>query len=786
MKKRGGKTMRKISLLIVMCILATCLTGIGVSAASFSGEGSGTDEDPYIITSAEQFNEIATFANAVFKLNAPDGITLTNPTPIKNFSGKLIGVDGANEITVNIDRTGTTTNATLFVNVNDGAVLNNLVIKGSVKGGNAIYTSALVGWINRDAQVSITNILNYADITINYSADDVKSGGIIGMIYNNNSTTSGIITVENCNNYGNIIYSSSNLNTADFGGIVGRIGVGTDTVTIKNCKNYGQINGGGGRFGGIVGISGGPNVTINNCENNGILSGNNDIGGIVGYAQNTLTISDCANNAAITSNFIVTDEEITKFVYCGGIASQIKTNAKIKGCVNNANGIITGNFPENAKPSKSSGFCLGGIAGYINDCATVTESKNYAVVNGIHSSYSAYFFCGGIVGYNIGSYINKCSNHADCDKTTRQFGGIAGRFGTSGEISECYNTGDIRSTHANGYTGGIAARVDDVNCIIENCYNTGTMLSNTYTGGLVGSSKGTVRNSYSIQPEKPIGDVLFGTASTTTSENVYFNVFDDVRNDADAMGLTALQLTDSSAYANLDFNTVWIIKNVDTNTDFPFPQLRNNMHTTDYTDMYKMTVITEENGNQSEEVLYVKGGSTYIVDIQPNEGLMLDELTYNNSPVTCIDTQYCSPEITQNSIIKVKYITASFNMDEAFENGTSYVGIGESITIDDVEYSDFIVSLSRFETYMGYDVTEYGVQLYTEEDYSNDKVTVTVKAADGKKWDDNSFGVLVYGTGLHQGDTYYIKPYVVYKNKLSDEELSPIYGAVQIIKFVKE
>ena len=232
---------KKLAVFIALAVMVSCLSGIPVSAVSYSGEGAGTDENPYIITTAEEFNQIHSFKTAVFELRTPaeSGITLNNPTPITNFKGKLYGKDGQNTINLNIDRSGSTERATLFDSIAENAILDNLVLTGDVTGGNTGYTSALVGYIAAGSNVQVTNISSYAAVTIHYAADsNLRSGGLIGAVYNNSASTNGTILIENCVNYGQITYTPETEQTADFGGVIGEIGSGNDTITVRNCENH--------------------------------------------------------------------------------------------------------------------------------------------------------------------------------------------------------------------------------------------------------------------------------------------------------------------------------------------------------------------------------------------------------------------------------------------------------------------------------------------------------------------------------------------------------------------
>ncbi len=854
---------KKLAVFIALAVMVSCLSGIPVSAASYSGEGAGTDENPYIITTVEEFNQIHSFKTAVFELRTPaeSGITLNNPTPITNFKGKLYGKDGQNTINLNIDRSGSTERATLFDSIAENAILDNLVLTGDVTGGNTGYTSALVGYIAAGSNVQVTNISSYAAVTIHYAADsNLRSGGLIGAVYNNSASTNGTILIENCVNYGQITYTPETEQTADFGGVIGEIGSGNDTITVRNCENHGKILGAKSRLGGIVGKAMGPKATITGCKNFGEITTANAVGGIVGYTQNSVidtcvnegkiissgsstngvggilgksnnistpvsncinkgeirssgtnvggivgfsagnitgcvnegliftdekddtsgtiniggiagytdntaaVVSGCENKGTVSAGFPVTDEQISKTTYTGGIVGQNRA-ASIVNCVNGADGAILGAYPENANPSNSSYFYEGGIVGQLYSGKKVSGCSNYGTLQGTDANLSAYFYCGGIAGLTMGGTVETSRNYGDMNRTTRQFGGIIGRFNTSGLISQCFNTGNITSTHNNGYTGGIAARVDAKACVIENCYNIGELESADFTGGLAGSSTVTVRNSYSIQPEKPAGDVLFGTGKNAEASNVYFNSFEGAWNDSGATGLSAVSLTDSSAYTGFDFTNVWEMKPVASNTDFPFPQLRANEHVQPFTAMYRVDIIQTGNGEVSPGgTVYAKGGQPFTIAIQPDNGYEMGSLLFNGAEIPGVQSDYTTPAITENSTITV-------NFTERIIAAPQPIGYTAAYISDDRSSS---ITFGKVEPGYGYQVLEWGIA------YSEDRALLESSPDSCQKLKaetalstQNQYGICVLGGIPSEG--YYMKAYVVYCTEEAPEEKITVY-----------
>ncbi len=134
----------------------------------------------------------------------------------------------------------------------------------------------------------------------------------------------------------------------------------------------------------------------------------------------------------------------------------------------------------------------GGIVGNIEG-GTVEDCVNTGSISGTYK-------IGGIAGENWGGSILKSGNKGNIKSTRRGVatygtGGVAGRSVSSdAEIIECYNTGSIDSnTEA---TGGIVGYMNAVGSAIEDCYNTGNIKINVkssdkeitpaYVGGIVG------------------------------------------------------------------------------------------------------------------------------------------------------------------------------------------------------------------------------------------------------------------------------------------------------------
>ena len=252
------------------------------------GKGSGTEADPYIIESIDDWDALHymvkrddkpvrsgnfVLKNDIIAVN-PIGQWISNSDMTKAFQGTFDG----NGNTLNLYLAGGYSNNAAF-NFTNGATIKNLTVKGYVKGN-----SGAAGIVSHAENTTVENCKNYADID---GTDYVA--GIVGWAKET--------TVSNCENYGDITATNNNA-----GGIIGR---GYD-VTVTNCQNSADVTG-NTNIGGIVGRL--TSGSFNTCENYGNISGNQKTGGIIGCLDGEVSLINCLSCGEIKA----TDK------YAGGI-----------------------------------------------------------------------------------------------------------------------------------------------------------------------------------------------------------------------------------------------------------------------------------------------------------------------------------------------------------------------------------------------------------------------------------------------------------------------------------
>jgi hypothetical protein len=270
---------------------------LNASFTDFTGEGKGTPEAPFIITSEAELNWVRNSPSAYYQLENDIDLTtwLTansstegwNPLP---FAGHFNG--NGHFITGLWINRPTTNNVGLFGNVTGNAEISNLGVStatGTVKGQNNV--GILVG----NASGGTLTISNCA-VSGNAEATTVI-GALLG--YNNG----GNITITNSYATGSIVSAGDGA-----GGLIGNNWAGasaTINISIQNSYAVNSVSGtgsAGGLMGGASasGTTGVINLSIQNSYaiNPTINTTSTSCGRIYGYLKSTTGTTILANNGA--------------------------------------------------------------------------------------------------------------------------------------------------------------------------------------------------------------------------------------------------------------------------------------------------------------------------------------------------------------------------------------------------------------------------------------------------------------------------------------------------------
>lgn len=281
------------TILALMMALSLCTSAW---ATEGNWTGSGTEADPYVITTEAGLNDLATNVNngtvyndTYFKLGA--SITVTNWTPIgqKGSNNKFAGTFDGNGQTVTINNINSSLGSAFggyagFFGAVKGATIKNLTVDGTITGAD------VAGIVARMDGGTVENCVNRATVTGNR-----KAAGIVVI-----TKGSGEATIQNCKNYGTIQSAGDRA-----GGIINLIELKTQVL---NCTNSGSVTSGATATygaGGIVAWTNCAAFTISECVNTANVTAKGAAGGIVGgvggdsNADRTGTIGGCKNSGGV-------------------------------------------------------------------------------------------------------------------------------------------------------------------------------------------------------------------------------------------------------------------------------------------------------------------------------------------------------------------------------------------------------------------------------------------------------------------------------------------------------
>lgn len=309
-----------------------------VMPAAVTLAGSGSQDDPYLIGSAEDFAAI-TWQNSSGYFKLTDNITVTKPCDA-TFKGTFDG-DG-HTVTLQLDVTSG--NAGLFAKTGSGAVIKNVIVDANVTSSVYSYTSqyygvaGLVGYVDGKTTIDHCGVTGTVKGTSTSSSYAAYIGGLIGVISDKCEITNSYVsaTVENANKY----------NGSYTGGFLGRTS-GTYTLSVTDCYASGNVTAAGGRAGGFTGYvycSNSNRHTYKNCYAAGTVtaSAGNGFGFAYSYASTGYSFTKCYyNNTANDAGCNRTDAAIT-----GKSADELKALA----------GKLGEAYREDATPNINSGY----------------------------------------------------------------------------------------------------------------------------------------------------------------------------------------------------------------------------------------------------------------------------------------------------------------------------------------------------------------------------------------------------------------------------------------------
>jgi hypothetical protein len=205
---------------------------------------------------------------------------------------------------------------------------------------------------------------------------------------------------------------------------------------ISNCHIDGGDISGNDSIGGLVGYN--DEGTIISCSAVCSISGDQKVGGLVGY--NIGTISDSYALGTVFGNKMV-----------GGFVGENDTSPYV---ISSSKKYITGSITNSYSTGSVSGTdYIGGLIGRNNKGTIAACFSN--------SNISGRWEVGGLIGYNVDAVITNCYSLGNISGK-RNTGGLVGRCHYDGIIDHCYSACNIQGTNSFGGLLGLNTSSSEV------------------------------------------------------------------------------------------------------------------------------------------------------------------------------------------------------------------------------------------------------------------------------------------------------------------------------------
>jgi transcription termination factor NusB len=472
----------------------------------FSGSGSGTLEDPYVITNVKQLQEMKYDLSAHYVLGNDIDASETKFwndgkgfEPIGHYFYPFTGTfDGRGfkiynlYINVNVSIFDEAREFVgLFGYVGERGIIKNVGLEnvtilytGEIAGQTTVtgrVVGGLIGW-------------NLGTVSNCYSTGIVSGKGFVGgLIGSNGGSVSNSYSTAS-------VYGRSTV-----GGLIGENG-GTvsnsySTGTVHGQEYYGDMGGaymvGGLQVGGLIGYNNGE---VSNSYSTALVNGKYYVGGLIGenvgkifnsYSTGTVNGDTQvgglvgSNDGSVSNSYSVTF--VNGKVYVGGLIGVGGSYSIVSNCY--STGTVKGNY--------SVGGLIGGNWGKVSKCYST------GTVYGQNQT-------GGLIGYNNGEVSTSYS--AGSVYGQEEVGGLIGFNDDGGKVSNCYSRGTVKGQNL---VGGLIG-LNKGGGRVSNCYSTGPVKGNKNFGGLIGFNFGTVSNSFWDIETSGLKTSAGGTGKTTS------------------------------------------------------------------------------------------------------------------------------------------------------------------------------------------------------------------------------------------------------------------------------
>ncbi len=505
---------------------------IATTFAQFSGSGSGTENDPYLILNPIQLNQLRNFLNqsgVYFKLMANIDLTefLEDENPNQGWqpvgsssSAAFKGILNGNGKTIKglwIKRSST--NNVGFFGYTDGATINDVsIIASTIEGKES------VAGVSGYSQGTTINGCSFSGIIKGAS----NVGGYVGNSGNG-------ITINGCS------FSGTAEGASNIGGYVGN---SADNVVLTDNTANVDVIGTGNSVGGFIGRNNASNnLSISGCTlNDGIIRGVNNVGGCCGENTGNHNEGNSISNTYIHANISGADN-------VGGICGLSNCYKTIN--LNNCGifGVIIG------------ASNVGGLVGKITTSCNINHVANIKNSFAVGHIFATGDYVGGLIGSDTGneyyrsrfyySYTDFVNNYHSGSVTGANYvGGLIG-YKKYGEVTNCYAIGSVTG---NQYVGGLLGYQESNTSLKRSAaINTRVTATTGDVNRVVGYNGGTIGAMGSTDENKSFNRTI------VISQGVAQDIIDSEMNGT-GVSATTLKLKATYVAMGWDFTDIWAIQ----------------------------------------------------------------------------------------------------------------------------------------------------------------------------------------------------------------------------------
>lgn len=252
-------------------------------------KGTGTQEDPYIIMTADQLNNVRDHMSSYFALGNDIDLSNVSWKPIGTSENEFTGVfDGSGHTISNLSIQGNNqNNLGLFGAIGSSSTIQNVKIQNANIQSGYFNIGALVGYMNRGSKVMASSVEGSGTVSGYY-----YTGGLVGRIMSEASVTQSYANIKVSGtfstgglsgvNEGTIARSYALSEVSSNGSTVGGL-IGMSVGSITDSYSLAEITGGTDKVGGLVGELAG--TLVNSYASGTINSLATNIGGLVGQGS---------------------------------------------------------------------------------------------------------------------------------------------------------------------------------------------------------------------------------------------------------------------------------------------------------------------------------------------------------------------------------------------------------------------------------------------------------------------------------------------------------------------